>query len=126
MLEIWSVLAGLKNRKVFTFRSVFFLGVELRRLLLFLLVFSLLTPVVRGEEKSVYCINVFLDVDNAVVYGNLSLEYFNCEEVELDELVFHVYPNAFRDVNGWIEIFSVCVDGSSVDYVVCGDDGGGL
>lgn len=54
---------------------------------------------VENEEQSdinKYEINVELDVEDRVLYGKTNVSYINNENISLDKIYFHIYPNAYK------------------------------
>ena len=53
-----------------------------------------------SEGRSRYDLKIVVDVENFVISGTESVIYYNNSGVELDELYFTLYPNAFDDGEG--------------------------
>ena len=93
-----------------------------------------------GVYKNSYNINVYYNPDERSIFASQKLSYKNTEDVELKEVYFHLYPNAFLnketvpmigDISdnypegfnpGQIDIKGVWVDNNSVDWSIEGRD----
>jgi hypothetical protein len=62
-----------------------------------------------------YSIKASLDSEESLINANQIVTYKNVEDVDLDEIYFHLYPNAFSNQNGYIEIDSVKINGDIVE-----------
>jgi aminopeptidase N len=90
----------------------------------------------KGENRNVY--NLTATVDGAYLDGEMTLDYFNGNEYQINELSFCLYPNAFKNeenINnvvvsgrvdeaypngfneGYIKIKEINVDGKKADYL---------
>ncbi|MGB1251803.1 MAG: M1 family metallopeptidase [Candidatus Promineifilaceae bacterium] len=89
-----------------------------------------------------YDIDVSLDTDSKQLDGRETIYFRNATDDPIDELVFHLYLNGFRDQNsfwlssgnslrgfgwdenapGWIEVASVAVNGEPLEMELIGDD----
>lgn len=84
------------------------------------------------EELNHYNIKASLDSEESLINANQTVTYKNIEDVDLNEIYFHLYPNAFNktnhpslfdadkseisDQNGYVEIDSVKINGETVEY----------
>ena len=59
------------------------------------LAFAGCTP--EGGERTAYKISAVLDTENMTVTAEMDVRYVNGSEAELNELYFHLYPNAYRE-----------------------------
>ena len=59
------------------------------------LAFAGCTP--EGGERTAYKISAVLDTENMSVTAEMDVRYVNGSEAELNELYFHLYPNAYRE-----------------------------
>lgn len=89
--------------------------------------------------KNRYKISVFYNPDESSIYGSQKIDYKNIEDADLNEIYFHIYPNAFRSKStapviggfgdnypegfnpGQIDIVGVWINGSPVKWSVEGD-----
>ncbi|MDO8124611.1 MAG: M1 family metallopeptidase [Candidatus Hermodarchaeota archaeon] len=55
------------------------------------------------------------------VNGSTTINYVNHATDSLSELYFHLYPNAFQP-EGWIEVFDVLFNDTSLPYMISGTD----
>jgi len=69
-----------------------------------------------------YTIVAVLHTDSHIVAGQTTINYVNHAGVTLNQLVFHLYPNAFRRKGGWITVGEVRYAGSNLTYTISGDD----
>lgn len=53
------------------------------------------SPIAKGTDINQYTIDAVLDTENKVLTAEQQVVYVNNEDVELSELYFHIYPNAF-------------------------------
>jgi len=96
-----------------------------------------------GNQKlTTYTINLILNDDNTI-NGDMTVSYRNNYDIELREVKFHLYPNAFREgavfkpideINdiyhafpngvsyGGLEILSVKVNNVAVEFIIDGED----
>lgn len=100
---------------------------------------SLITSGGTSEYKNRYQISVFYNPDESSIYGSQKIYYKNTEDTDLDEIYFHIYPNAFRGKStapmigdfgenypegfnpGQLDIVGVWINGSPVKWIVEGD-----
>jgi len=77
----------------------------MRKVLLVILLPTLLTAQVKMFDQPLsprianYKIDCSLDVEKKLITGTETLNWRNTSEDEIDELRFHLYMNAFRDIN---------------------------
>jgi hypothetical protein len=69
-----------------------------------------------------YTIVAVLEDVTHIVEAELTINYVNHASVSLDELVFHLYPNAFGTSGGGIEMNSVLYAGDNLTYAISGAD----
>jgi hypothetical protein len=87
-----------------------------------------------------YEINVTLDSRNKTYTGEQTTTYVNNTGEVLDEIYFHLYPNAYKTVDsapilfdrsfsdpisyigGWIDIVDISRDDENLDYSIVGED----
>lgn len=69
-----------------------------------------------------YTIVAVLQNVTHIVGAQLTINYVNHADVSLDELVFHLYPNAFAASGGGIDMNSVRCAGNNLSYAVGGAD----
>lgn len=81
-------------------------------------------PLVACSDKSdaltTYTINATLDAEQKIVTAQMSVDYVNDTQSELEELAFHLYGNAYREGGGLIaqtEISSAYPSGLSYGYM---------
>lgn len=93
------------------------------------------------DDVPKYTLEAHLDDESMTLSCMQKLEYKNVEENDLDTLVFHIFPNAFKEEStapmtlsnpnymypngfdpGFIDVTSVKINGEDVDYVVEGED----
>lgn len=53
----------------------------------------------RELERSFYTINCELNVEDKTLSAVQELDYYNNDDIEMNEVYFHVYPNAFNNKN---------------------------
>lgn len=95
-----------------------------------------------SKEISIYTIEAVFEEETMELYSNQNLKYINNEELPLNELCFHLYPNAYRQdaiirpINnqsltkaypngmsyGNIDILKTEVDGIQVSFNIGGED----
>jgi len=68
-----------------------------------------------------YTIVAVLHTTSHTVAAQTTINYVNHAEVNLSQLVFRLYPNAFRP-DGWIQVEEVSYAGTNLTYTVGGDD----
>ncbi|WP_223378048.1 M1 family metallopeptidase [Schnuerera sp. xch1] len=85
-----------------------------------------------------YEIDIDFDPESKIYSGNQIVTYVNNTEVKLQEIYFHLYPNAYRDLEtapilfeeeiknggykpGYIEIEKLEVDGEKTDFQIQGE-----
>lgn len=51
---------------------------------------------VEKHDRSIYTIECELDPEGKTLSGELELNYYNNDDIEMGEIYFHVYPNAFK------------------------------
>lgn len=68
-----------------------------------------------------YTIEAVLQTSTQTVSAKTTINYVNHASVSLDEVIFHLYPNAF-DPEGYITIESVHYAGSNLSYSISGID----
>jgi Aminopeptidase N len=69
-------------------------------LIVFIFIFSgckLSTALKSDGYKNKYSINIYYNPKEASIYGTQKISYRNTEDVDINELYFHLYANAFRD-----------------------------
>lgn len=111
--------------------------IKLRKLAVFILIFIFLIDgcavrTASGAYKNKYVIDVYYNPGEMSIFGSQKLYYKNTEDKALEELYFHLYPNAFRSEDtapmmggvednypagfnpGQIDIIGVWVDGERV------------
>lgn len=49
-----------------------------------------------GKEVSSYTINAVYNDEEKTLDADMSVTYYNCYDIELDEVMFHLYPAAYR------------------------------
>ncbi|MHA2019465.1 MAG: M1 family metallopeptidase [Promethearchaeota archaeon] len=75
-------------------------------------------------KLSNYTLSVKLYENDAIVGGNLSVDYFNSDPIQFNDIPFHIFPSGMEYENraGNVEIFSVTlVNGTALDYQVLSD-----
>lgn len=50
-----------------------------------------------ADTRNNYVLDLTLDTDNKTVTGKQTVSYINNADISLNEVCFHLYPNAFRD-----------------------------
>ncbi len=111
--------------------------------LIFLTPFVFLVGCQSGEQsqKNLYSIDLIYDEVNHSAEANLAIDYVNTSQTALNEIYFHLYPNAFSEEGegsvcsqaneiktypngksyGGIEIKSVVIAGEKTDYNLKGE-----
>lgn len=106
--------------------------------------FPLLTACNRGikEKPTVYTIDASLDIETMTLTAQMTVDYVNKSESSLTEIMFHLYPNAYREgavyspvpaedyldayrngeSYGGISVSNVKVNGVSAESKVGGED----
>ncbi|MFA9398273.1 MAG: M1 family aminopeptidase [Clostridiaceae bacterium] len=74
------------------------------------------------EGVNNYYMDLSLDTEKNQLTGAETIDYINNSQDNLKEVYFHIYANAFSDIDGDISISKVYVDNSMVDYKIEGDD----
>lgn len=93
------------------------------------------------DDSNKYEMELNLDDANRILSGSESVTYFNRSEKALEDIYFHIYPNAFRKYEGapvmfsdfsyaypkgfdpcYIDILNIEVDGKKINYLVDGSD----
>lgn len=69
-----------------------------------------------------YKMNLSFNPDKKLVYGKQIVNYINKSSNDLNEIYFHIYPNAFKKYDGNIKINDVKIDGKSAEYHIEGAD----
>lgn len=93
-----------------------------------------------GEYKNKYIISAYYKPEEQSIFATQRLIYKNTEDVEIDSIYFHLYPNAFKDKDtapmigdiydnypkgfnpGQIDIINIRIDKTDVKYAVEGQD----
>jgi len=93
-----------------------------------------------GDYKNKYIMDVYYKPEELSIFVSQRIIYKNTEDVELENLYFHIYPNAFRKEDtapmiggisdnyprgfnpGQIDLISVKIDNKSVNWTVGGND----
>lgn len=95
---------------------------------------------VKGD-KNLYTISVELDIENKVLTGHEMITYVNKESNKLDDIYFHIYPNAYKSKGtlpvapenysqayssgfkpGYIDIIGIKDSDKKLDYSIKGID----
>lgn len=69
-----------------------------------------------------YKMNLVFNPDKKLVYGTQIIKYINKSRNNLNEVYFHIYPNAFKKYDGNIKINDVKIDGNRAEYNIEGAD----
>lgn len=69
-----------------------------------------------------YILELELDAKDRIIKGKQNVKFINNENEKLNEAYFHIYANAFNDLNGAIEIDKVIVNGEEIQYQIEGDE----
>ncbi len=77
----------------------------------------------QNSEMHSYTITLSFEPANATVTGTLNMRYVNHASKSLNNLCFHIYPNAFKSKGGYIDILQVKnTEGDSLRFTVEGED----
>ncbi len=93
------------------------------------------SPLLEGEVHQNYFGKVFVDFQKHKLSGLVQIQATNKTALDQSAIYFHLYPNAFRDLNnlrgenwdyvlgdkripGWIDIRSVSINGKAYDFEV--------
>lgn len=76
----------------------------------------------RPDDVNDYTLKLELDTKHKVIKGQQTVSFINSEKENLREAYFHIYANAFKNLNGSIEIAEVKVNGEKVQYKIEGED----
>lgn len=69
-----------------------------------------------------YTMKLELDTGDKTVSGQQTVSFINSEDTPIGEAYFHIYPNAFKRLGGSINIRTVKINGSDVQYKIEGQD----
>lgn len=75
------------------------------------------------ENANDYTMELRLDTANKILYGQQKVSYINNSKEALNEIYFHIYPNAFSGNGGGIDIKSMKINGIDTEAKLEGRDG---
>jgi len=75
-----------------------------------------------SQEVHDYNMKLALDTTGKTLEGQQTVSFINNESVPLEEAYFHIYPNAFKDLGGFIAIKGVKINGGDSQYRIEGQD----
>lgn len=73
-------------------------------------------------QAPIYDINMTYDSTTHTLSARQEILLFSPAATFDDELLFHLYPNAFSPTNDAINILSVKINRQNADFEICGDD----
>ncbi|MGE5630162.1 MAG: M1 family aminopeptidase [Caulobacteraceae bacterium] len=76
----------------------------------------------RYENANNYTMKLELDTKGRKITGHQKVSFINSAGTNLNEIYFHVYPNAFKELGGYIDVKAVKVDGLDVKFTIEGED----
>jgi hypothetical protein len=74
----------------------------------------------RDESHDSYKFNLKLEPERHVVRGSMKLDYRNKALRIFDEIYFNLYPNAYRDRDGYLRVKSVTQEGKPLEWRIFG------